>query len=83
MGDGAFLPPPLRLKLGFADGLQKLCEWGNFLLCVWILNVVVTSPALLFILQRFAIRFFQPSYMVTISYWSFFTSVLPAMTGLC
>lgn len=48
-GDGSLLP--LHLKLDFADGLQKLCVWGNFLLCLWILGVVVTSSALLFILQ--------------------------------
>lgn len=45
-GDGSFLPPSLHLKLDLADGLQKLCEWGNFLLCLQIFNKVTTSSAL-------------------------------------
>lgn len=66
--EGISSAPDTVLKLGFADGLQKLCEWGNFLLCLQIFNIY-SSSALIFSLQReLLLGFSSPFYMVTISY---------------
>lgn len=60
--------PTTVLKLGFADGLQKLCEWGSFPLCLQIFEIY-SSSALIFSLQReLPLGISRPSYVVTISY---------------